>query len=193
MVRRSRFTFLPDGKITAQDGRKFVLANASAVVNCFNEGKADLPVDYEHQVGKRTSKDVGPVPAAGWIKELAARLDGLWGRVDWTARAARMIRDCEYRYLSPSMLFDKETLHVMRLKGAGLVHRPALHLAALASQENEMDGSEFMQSVADFLGLAKRRKDTSGRWPAMIVPGTDRNHPVWLLPTRLADLANMQL
>ena len=42
-----------------------------------------------------------------------------------------MIAAKEYRYISPSILFDPKTREIMRLQGAGLVHRPNLHLTAL--------------------------------------------------------------
>ena len=99
--------------------------------------------------------------AAGWIKELQLREDGIWGRVEWTATASEMIAAKEYRYLSPSILYHPKTREIMRLQGAGLVHRPNLFLTALASQENTMppepaalpDATTLMALVAKLLGL----------------------------------------
>ena len=145
------------GEALARDRRKFVLGDAEEVVTRLTQANVDLPIDYEHQPDTRREDYTGPVPAAGWIKELAARADGLWGRVEWTGRAAQMIRDKEYRYLSPSLLFDEETRHVFRRKGAGLVHRPALHLTALASEEDDMDGQDFMQAVMICRACLRRR------------------------------------
>jgi phage I-like protein len=107
------------------------------------------------------------VPAAGWIKELKADDSGLWGRVEWTATAREMIGRKEYRYLSPSFLFHPKTRQILRLKGAGLVHNPNLHLTALASQETDMPPetanpktpaadtsfAEFGAELASLLGL----------------------------------------
>ena len=78
------------------------------------------------------------MPAAGWIKELKAEDSGIWGRVEWTATAAEMIGQKEYRYLSPTFLHHKETRQIVRLKGAGLVHDPNLYLTALANQDYTM-------------------------------------------------------
>ena len=108
------------------------------MVLAFQLGGIDLPIDYEHQNDKPEAKLSGPVPAAGWIKELKAAAGGLWGRVEWTATAAEMIGRKEYRYLSPSILFHPKTRQIMLLKGAGLVHNPNLYLTALASQETPM-------------------------------------------------------
>ena len=49
-----------------------------------------------------------------------------------------MIAKREYRYLGPAFTFDQNTKEVLRLKGAGLVHNPNLHVTALASEESDM-------------------------------------------------------
>lgn len=129
---------LPDGHMKGRDGREFELADPGALVLAFQSGGIDLPIDYEHQNDKPEARLSGPVPAAGWIKELRAAEGGLWGRVEWTATASEMIGRKEYRYLSPSILFHPKTRQIVRLKGAGLVHNPNLYLTALASQEDTM-------------------------------------------------------
>jgi phage I-like protein len=80
----------------------------------------------------------GPVPAAGWIKDLQVRDDGIWGQVEWTGRAAAMLAAKEYRFISPSIRFDAAIREIMRITGAGLVHKPNLFLTALASQDPTM-------------------------------------------------------
>lgn len=141
---------LPEGRITGRDGRVFDVADPGALVLAFAANGADLPVDFEHQNDNPEAKARGPIPAAGWIKEIRLRPGGVWGRVEWTATAREMIARKEYRYLSPSFFFDPKTGIVTRLKGAGLVHNPNLHLVALASQETTMNA---MQRVAQALGL----------------------------------------
>lgn len=125
-----------------RDGQTFELADAPGLVLALQSMGVDLPIDYEHQNDKPEAKLSGPVPAAGWIKELKADDSGLWGRVEWTATAHEMphlfFARQEYRYLSPSFLFHPKTRQIMRLKGAGLVHNPNLHLTALANQEPAM-------------------------------------------------------
>jgi phage I-like protein len=145
----------PNGHMKSRDGREFDLA--------------DLPIDYEHQADKPEAQLKGPVPAAGWIKALAANESGLWGQVEWTATARAMIRSKEYRYLSPSF-YHNTAGQIMRLNGAGLVHRPGLHLKALASEEDTMPPNippakadappakpdaqpSFIQRLAEMLGL----------------------------------------
>lgn len=111
-----------DGTVTGRDGRSWQLLDPSGLVLAFQSGGVDLPVDYEHQNDNPEAKAKGPIPAAGWIKELRADAGGVWGRVEWTATAAAMIASKEYRYLSPSFLFHPKTRQIVQLKGAGLVH-----------------------------------------------------------------------
>jgi phage I-like protein len=144
----------PAGEMTGRDGRRFNLADPSAVMRAFQADAVDLPVDYEHQADSKPDQRSGPVPAAGWIKELKATASGLWGRVEWTDEARGLIARKAYRYLSPSFYHTKSGRIITRLKGAGLVHRPNLQLHALAQQENTMDETQtLLDKLIDALGL----------------------------------------
>ncbi len=128
----------PPGRFAARDGRAFELADPGAVILAFQGAGVDLPIDFEHAIDRPEVKAAGgPIPAAGWIKAIANRKDGLWAQVEWTATARAMIRAKEYRFISPAFLHDREG-RITRLKGAGLVHIPALQLTALASQDPAM-------------------------------------------------------
>jgi phage I-like protein len=90
----------------------------------------DLVIDYEHQSlqGERA-------PAAGWIKELEARDDGLWARVDWTQQARDYLEKKEYRYFSPVLRLDPETRKPIALMHVGLTNVPAIkHLPPLVAR-----------------------------------------------------------
>ena len=153
------------GEVKGRDGRAWQLIDPAALVLAFQSSGIDLPVDYEHQNDNPDAKLNGPVPAAGWIKEVRADDGGVWGRVEWTATAAEMIGRKEYRFISPSFLYHPQTRQIVKLKGAGLVHNPNLHLTALASQEADMnppkpgagdamaDPAAFAAMVAEMLGL----------------------------------------
>lgn len=152
---------LPLGEVAARDGRRWLLDNPDAVVAAFEVGGIDLPIDYMHQNDKPPAQG-GPVPAAGWIKELAARQDGIWGRVEWTARAAEMIGAKEYRFLSPVILFDPKSSAVLSLKGAALVHSPALSLTALASEQaDDPDPRQYVPMETVRALLAERNAATA--------------------------------
>ncbi|MDP2045995.1 MAG: phage protease, partial [Deltaproteobacteria bacterium] len=96
----------------------------------FRSRGVDLVIDYEHQSlqGERA-------PAAGWIKELEARGDGLWARVDWTRQARDYLEKREYRYFSPVLRLDPETRRPVALMHMGLTNVPAIkHLPPLVAR-----------------------------------------------------------
>lgn len=140
---------IPAGVFSGRDGRGPYQLDAAAVLAAFEQGGIDLPIDYEHQTLEASDK-AGPVPAAGWIKELSAREDGLWGRVTWTARASELIAAREYRYLSPVFRHDK-TGRVLALEGAGLVHYPNLDLTPVAHSKG--DDMTDLKPIAEALGV----------------------------------------
>lgn len=124
---------LPAGPlIEARDGRNFRFTNPQTVLDHFARRKLDLAIDYEHAQDSDATKDGQPAPAAGWISALEMRSGAIWGRVEWTAKAAAMIATKEYRFLSPSFLYDEDEQEIVGLLGAGLVNRPAFHMQALA-------------------------------------------------------------
>ena len=157
---------LPAGVFYGRDGRgPFRLDDPDAVIESTHalQLNAGLPIDYDH------ATDFGapegrPAPAAGWIRELQVRAGSLWGRVEWTARAADSIVAREYRYVSPVFQFDPATGCVTRLLRAGLTNNPNLHLTAIAAAEtvaaaaNAKDEkmelpSKDLQELRELLGL----------------------------------------
>ncbi len=126
---------LPAGVFYGRDGRgPFRLDDPAAVIasTITLQMNAGLPIDYDH------ATDFGapegrPAPAAGWIRELEVRGGAVWGRVEWTARAANSIVAREYRYVSPVFQFDPKDGSVTRLLRAGLTNNPNLHLTAIAA------------------------------------------------------------
>ena len=78
-------------------------ADGSALVDKANSG-IDIVIDYEHQT--ILSADNGqPAPAAGWLIAGGFTWDPMMGLVAtdirWTTDAADMIREGEYRFISP--------------------------------------------------------------------------------------------
>jgi phage I-like protein len=125
---------IPAGTFSGRDGRGPFTLDAKAVLDAFAANGADLPIDYDHQ-SLTADEKAGPVPAAGWIKELQAREDGIWARVEWTPRAAELLANKEYRYLSPVFRYRTKDGRVVALTGAGLTHNPDLYLQAAASRK----------------------------------------------------------
>ncbi|MFA5112427.1 MAG: phage protease [Desulfobaccales bacterium] len=124
---------LPLGRVELADHREpFVVDEASlaSMAAEFRSRGVDLVIDYEHQSlqGERA-------PAAGWIKSLEARGDGLWARVDWTRQAQDYLLKREYRYFSPVLRLDPETRKPIALMHVGLTNVPAIkHLPPLVAR-----------------------------------------------------------
>ena len=82
------------------------------------------------------------------------------GEVEWTERAAAMIRAKEYRFHSPVFLHDKKMV-VHAVTSAGLTNDPAMFMTALAragastERETEMDP----KALREALGLAAEATD----------------------------------
>lgn len=144
---------IPGGEIVGRDGRTWRMMDAHAVVAATNAHDIDIPVDYEHQT-ERAPKNGQPAPAAGWIKELAVRESGIWGRVEWTAKARQMIQNREYRYISPVFSYEKHSRDVLELLSAGLTNIPNLELVALNRKE-ERNPEQFTKELQSSLGLAE--------------------------------------
>ncbi len=166
---------LPFGEIVARDGRRWSLpkAKAAAVIaaSLAIAASADLPFDYDHQSDLAAVAGVGgTAPASGWIKELQARDDGIWARVEWTARAAALIAAKEYRYASPVFNHTKAG-EVTAIRRAALTNTPALDLAAVASELNPGDNMDLTKIAAALgLGAAATEDEILAAIAAMAAP-----------------------
>lgn len=125
--------FPPGPNIKAVDGRAWRYVPKDLIA-AFQNGRQVLAVDYEHGQNHLAGKGF-KAPASGWIVELQERGGGLWGRVEWTEAAAKMIVEREYRFISPDFRHRADGT-ITRLVGAGLVNRPALEMTALSSAQN---------------------------------------------------------
>jgi phage I-like protein len=143
---------IPAGQFTGRDGRGPYLLDTNAVVADFASLGMPLAIDYEHQ-SVHAADNGQPAPAAGWIKAIDARADGLWGSVEWTDKASAMIAAREYRYLSPVFEHDAEG-KVLALVGAGLTNHPNLHLTAInkmAAQQTHSTKGTMMEDILERL------------------------------------------
>jgi len=124
---------VPMGTVTLGDGRPPFTVDREAleaVLAAWEQRGNDLVIDYEHQ-----TLEGGPAPAAGWIKALEAREDGLWARVEWTEKAQAFITSREYRYFSPVLMLDGANRRPVELLHAALTNVPAInHLSPLVAR-----------------------------------------------------------
>lgn len=149
---------LPAGSFKLRDGRgPFHAKDLAALITRSLAPTHDLVIDYDHQTDFAAVPKVGgTAPAAGWIKELQAREDGIWARVEWTPRATQAIADREYRYFSPTFASDKKSGDVVALLHGGLTNTPAAELTPVtSSQLSDEDTSmeELLKSLRAALGL----------------------------------------
>lgn len=157
-----RIQLLPPGTFSGRDGRgPYRVDNPEAVITATREyfGNADIPLDYNHQT-EFVSQNGKPAPAAGWIKELEPRPDGIWARVEWTEPGARAVAAKEFRYVSP-VFFHKPDGRVLVIRSAALTNLPNLDLKALSSAQADASANtrkeytmDFKKAVAQSLGLS---------------------------------------
>lgn len=95
-----------------------------AMVANFRKRQADTLIDYDHATATPEVAAGGPVPAAGWLKEVEDAPDAAgiwWGLAEFTVRARQMIEAGELRYLSPAILWGSRDKHTGEQQGARLV------------------------------------------------------------------------
>ncbi len=142
-----------DGLVQTGDSRgPYTLSPfAEIITNSFADRDA-LEIDINHATFL-AAPNGGDARAVGWIREMQARDDGLWGRVEWTEEGAKLVTSRAYRGISPVVMHASETdKRISRLANASLVNRPNLRgLTQLHQQETLMS---FIQRMAKMLGLA---------------------------------------
>lgn len=158
---------IPAGTFDARDGRGPWTAGGRPQLDAIlTATKAwlrgtQMPIDYDHQT-LRAAENGKPAPAAGWVKDLEARDDGLWGLVEWTAAAAAAIKAGEYRYLSPVFNHASDG-KITFLRMAAITNTPAADLAeveALAALHPEPKDT-IMDKILAALGLATGADETA--------------------------------
>ncbi|MEQ5285545.1 MULTISPECIES: phage protease [Providencia] len=171
----NKIQLLPAGKFRSTDIRpeeceSWVLTPelAQQLIGRAKLVKNDFLIDYEHQ-SLHTEKNGQPAPAAGWFKgaNLVWQDDGLYvENVDWTPKAAAMIADKEYRYISTVFSYDKVSGAVTDIFSVTITNNPGLDgmneitLAAMTKyaagstppMENTMD--KILALLRKLLGLA---------------------------------------
>ncbi len=158
---------VPMGRVTLGDGRDPFDVDREAleaILTAWEAGGNDLVIDYEHQTLEK-----GPAPAAGWIKTLEAREDGLWARVEWTEKAQAFIANREYRYFSPVLMMDDERQRPVALLHAALTNFPAInHLTPLVARSTQDGktvsvGRENPAGATEGAGDSGRSDDFAGQ------------------------------
>lgn len=149
---------LPAGRIETYDGRgPYELVDAQAVIDASMGERGDLEIDENHASFLAAPKG-GEAPARGWIKEMQAREDGIWGRVEWTAKGTELVASRAYRRISPVVVpaVVNGIKRVTKILNVALVNRNNMRgLAALnfAEGEHPMTMEEVLKKLKATLGL----------------------------------------
>ncbi len=144
---------VPASEFRGADGRgPYVLADPQAVIDAsMTVGR--LVLDECHATDLAAPKGQ-PAPARGWIVEMQARADGLWGRVEWTPVGRQLMADKSYRGISPALVARKAAPHaVVQVLRASLTNDPNLPLTSLHARE--ADAMSLPKDLLARLGLAE--------------------------------------
>lgn len=141
---------LPQGEIRTGDGRgPYRFAAAEQLIAASLQAGERLVIDENHATDLAAPKGL-PAPAMGWVTELQARADGIWGKVEWTDAGKQLVAGRAYRGISPVIAHDKAG-NIAALLRASLVNKPNLRgLQTLHSEETDMN---LLQKLAKALGL----------------------------------------
>ena len=129
---------LPLGLVHSTKGDFLVDNESFQAIRCkFAERQLQIPIDYEHQ----TLKDM-QAPAAGWIKDIVLKSDGIYGTVDWTERATEYLKNQEYKYISPVVTIRNTDRKAVDLHSAALTNTPAIDAMAPIACSDKPSESE---------------------------------------------------
>ncbi|WP_240479500.1 phage protease [Pseudoalteromonas rubra] len=175
--RSPRVQLMPDGQFKARDGRPedvptgyWLLDDIAfqTLMAFASQRKNDYHFDYEHQTLK-TEENGQPAPASGWFTATALEYvpgEGLFAlNVQWTQKAADMIRSDEYRYISPVFHYNKQTGRPVKLRHFALTNDPAVDgmekvIALKAQSDTGVTPMNEAQKLLAALGITVADGDT---------------------------------
>ncbi|MCF2910793.1 phage protease [Pseudoalteromonas sp. DL2-H2.2] len=175
--RSPRVQLMPDGQFKAHDGRPedvptgyWLLDDIAfqTLMAFARQRKNDFHFDYEHQTLK-TEDNGQPAPASGWFTATALEYvpgEGLYALdVQWTKRAADMLKGDEYRYVSPVFHYNKQTGRPVKLRHFALTNEPAVDgmdkvIALKAQSDTGVTPMNEAQKLLTALGITVADGDT---------------------------------
>jgi hypothetical protein len=126
----------------------------------FYAGHPDLP----------GANELADRKAYGWIVELAAREDGLHGRVKWSDAGLELLRNAHYKFLSPfweakeiAAENGRKIYRPTALISAGLTNQPNIPVKPLANEAvSEPWPEPIMHTISRAGSLGARRSELAG-------------------------------
>jgi phage I-like protein len=123
------FQVFPPGEFRSGDGRPKNVKSwwfGDKLLDYLKNLMNDVVIDYEHQ-SVNTLENGKEAPAAGWLSEFISNEKGLFGvNTKWTERAQTMLKQDEYRYISPVFTYDLKTGEILKLHSIALTNTPAI-------------------------------------------------------------------
>ena len=175
----SAFRILKAGPNQTEKGTFLFDAQAAeAVMTAWAaKGLDKVVIDYEHDTFK---SEPGPKPAAGWCS-IEVRNGELWAvNCSWTKEAAELLAPAEgapkYRFYSPVLKFDGDTMRVTRFVNLALTNNPAMDsidglMAATADpddKESDMNWEEQYKALkAKFDEMEEKCRALTARLSAL--------------------------
>lgn len=167
---------LPAGQIGTADKRgPYHVTDADQIIRASFQHEEKVPVDINHAIYLKGPKGE-EAPAVGWVTEMDARDDGIWGKVEWTAHGAELVSSRAYRGISP-VINHTDAKEITSIPCVSLVNKPNLRgLTALHQEETEMNlreqiikmlGLKDDASDEDILKSLKAKKDDAGTETAL--------------------------
>lgn len=146
---------IPAGPTVAgRDGREWVHDNPDRVIKELQSQGRDLVLDWEHSTELKAPQG-DQAPAAGWFSEYQNRNGAIFGKLSPTERGRNSIGSKEYRYISPVLVYEKNTRRIVGIASVALTNRPNLHLQALNHEHaNHQEQTMKLSDLLKALGLA---------------------------------------
>jgi phage I-like protein len=123
------FQVFPPGEFRSGDGRPKNVKSwwfGDKLLDYLKNLMNDVVIDYEHQ-SVNALENGKEAPAAGWLSEFVSNEKGLFGvNAKWTERAQTMLKQDEYRYISPVFTYDLKTGEILKLHSIALTNTPAI-------------------------------------------------------------------
>lgn len=169
---------MPGAVRTINGTGPFRVADAQAVIAASLSDPRGIPVDENHSTQLRGARGE-PAPARGWVKDLEARADGIWGRVEWNATGEALMSERAYRGLSPVIQHLPDGT-VLQIRSVALTNTPNLIGLTALNTETPMNWAK----IAAALGLA----DDAGE-DAILAAIAKMKGPAEALQSSLATIA----
>lgn len=119
------------------------------MIENFKNSGLSIPIDYEHE-----SLENKKAPAIGWVDELYIKNNALFALPKWNDEARELIKNKQYKYISPVFMFNS----VDRVSGKGigttlqsiaLTNTPFLtELGEISCKENQFNKGDKMSQNA---------------------------------------------